>query len=306
MCFAKSNRQFSQNESSQHAIPLWIALRQSTGRFNGSATFAGAMLLSMQSTANPSPASTAASFAGLLAALAAPGSKSGTGSKSPNLWNDDDLDDDVSVLSYERALSTHARRKPAGASDYGLTSAQDLAAAAGPVRIREVQVDEDAAPAPEKIKNAPRTAAPAEPARRPVPFASYGAQEKPQPSPAERKATAPKSTYERNLKSASITIRLSMEECDQLRERAAEAGLTVSAYLRSCTFEAENLRAMVKDAMAQLKSQSARPDELRPSEAKLAESKTDLPPKIPVRSVPMQWLSNLLPTGRASHRSMRA
>ena len=49
----------------------------------------------------------------------------------------------------------------------------------------------------------------------------------------------------RNLKSASITIRLSKAECAQLRRRAAEAGLTVSAYLRSCTFEAESLRAEV-------------------------------------------------------------
>ena len=59
---------------------------------------------------------------------------------------------------------------------------------------------------------------------------------------------------QRNLKSASITIRLSKEEAEQLHMRAAEAGLTVSAYLRSCTFEAESLRAMVKDTMAQLKA----------------------------------------------------
>jgi predicted DNA binding CopG/RHH family protein len=59
---------------------------------------------------------------------------------------------------------------------------------------------------------------------------------------------------ERNLKSASITIRLSKAESAQLRRRAAEAGLTVSAYLRSCTFEAESLRALVKDTLAQLRS----------------------------------------------------
>jgi hypothetical protein len=49
---------------------------------------------------------------------------------------------------------------------------------------------------------------------------------------------------------------MSKAECAQLHKRAAEAGLTVSAYLRSCTFEAESLRAMVKDALAQLRSEA--------------------------------------------------
>ncbi|MGB6745370.1 MAG: hypothetical protein WBE38_17120 [Terracidiphilus sp.] len=64
-----------------------------------------------------------------------------------------------------------------------------------------------------------------------------------------------------NLKAASITIRMSQAECAQLRKRAAAAGLTVSAYLRSCTFEAEALRAQVKEALAELRA--ATPDETR-------------------------------------------
>jgi predicted DNA binding CopG/RHH family protein len=55
------------------------------------------------------------------------------------------------------------------------------------------------------------------------------------------------------LKKASITIRLSEPECEQLRQRAAEAGLTVSAYLRSCTLEVESLRAQVKQTLAQMR-----------------------------------------------------
>jgi hypothetical protein len=55
-------------------------------------------------------------------------------------------------------------------------------------------------------------------------------------------------------KTASITIRLSETECAQLRLRAAEAGLTVSAYLRSCTLEVESLRAQVKQTLAQLRA----------------------------------------------------
>lgn len=59
---------------------------------------------------------------------------------------------------------------------------------------------------------------------------------------------------DRNLKRASITIRLSKAECDQLHRRATDAGLTVSAYLRSCTFEAEALRTQVKDVLAELRN----------------------------------------------------
>ena len=56
------------------------------------------------------------------------------------------------------------------------------------------------------------------------------------------------------LKRASITIRLSTSECARLRARAAESGMTISAYLRSCTLEVESLRAQVKDTLAQLRS----------------------------------------------------
>jgi predicted DNA binding CopG/RHH family protein len=65
------------------------------------------------------------------------------------------------------------------------------------------------------------------------------------------------SAPEKSLKEASITIRLSREEDAQLRKRAAEAGLTVSAYIRSCTFEAESLRALVKDTLTQFRTGAA-------------------------------------------------
>jgi hypothetical protein len=54
---------------------------------------------------------------------------------------------------------------------------------------------------------------------------------------------------------ASVTLRLSQAECAQLKQRAAEAGLTVSAYIRSCTFEAEALRAQVKQAIQELRGE---------------------------------------------------
>jgi len=67
------------------------------------------------------------------------------------------------------------------------------------------------------------------------------------------------------LKEASITIRLSREEDAQLRGRAAEAGLTVSAYIRSCTFEAEALRALVKDTLTQFRTSAASPQQGLPN-----------------------------------------
>ena len=69
----------------------------------------------------------------------------------------------------------------------------------------------------------------------------------------------------RPLKKASITIRMSAPECAQVRKRAAEAGLTVSAYLRSCALEVETLRGQVKDTLSQLRSTSVAPQE--PQEA---------------------------------------
>jgi hypothetical protein len=55
-------------------------------------------------------------------------------------------------------------------------------------------------------------------------------------------------------KATMVTLRLSQAESAQLRERAAEAGLTVSAYLRSCVFDVESLRAQVREALSQLRA----------------------------------------------------
>jgi|ERR1700734_1016522 len=74
----------------------------------------------------------------------------------------------------------------------------------------------------------------------------------------EAKAATPammqQSETARDVRNASITIRLSKAECAQLRRRAAETRLTVSAYLRSCVLEADALRAQVKEALAELKT----------------------------------------------------
>jgi hypothetical protein len=66
-------------------------------------------------------------------------------------------------------------------------------------------------------------------------------------------------TVKNKRKTASITLRLTQAEQAQLQERAAAAQLSVSAYMRSCIFEAESLRAQVKEALAQIQA-ATQPD----------------------------------------------
>jgi len=171
-----------------------------------------------QASQNPVP-NVAGSFAGMLATLTGPVQKSGSA------WEDGELEDDVATLSYERALRTHARYRPAEGEDQGSD---------GP-------------------EGGTETATPATP---------------PAPSPELERAARARNAMEQRLKRASVTVRLSQAESAQLRTRAGEAGLTVSAYLRSCTFEAETLRAQVKEALAELKAASVRPVEPAPVPAR--------------------------------------
>ena len=64
----------------------------------------------------------------------------------------------------------------------------------------------------------------------------------------------PAPSIQKKRRTASITIRVSEAEQAQLHERAAAAKLSVSVYLRSCIFEAEALRAQVKEALAQMQA----------------------------------------------------
>jgi hypothetical protein len=85
-------------------------------------------------------------------------------------------------------------------------------------------------------------------------------------------------------KTASITIRLTEAEEAQLHERAAAAQLSVSAYLRSCIFEAEALRAQVKQALARMQA---------PPPISTSAAHVDKPPR--------NWHARFL--SRFSHRS---
>lgn len=173
-------------------------------------------------TTEPSP-----TFAGVLAALTQPGQN------RPPTRDPDGLDDDVATFSSERVLRGHSRiRKPdppdpPNLSDHFNDRALTQPAPSERLRIHEVfppELDSAAEMAPEPARDSSKS-------------------------------------HDRKLKSARITMSLSIAEHAQLRARAAEAGLTLSAYLRSCTVEAESLRAEVKDTLAHLRGEAASEDE---------------------------------------------
>ena len=134
-----------------------------------------------------------ATFASVLTALAAPVQ----GDEAD--WVDRELENDVATISYEQALRSQARFRPA-------------------------DPDQDST-------------------MQDVPSRPYSTSGRAVPERKDRKA-------------ASITIRLSEAECAQVRQRATDAGLTMSAYLRSCVLEAEILREQVKEALTQFRSGS--------------------------------------------------
>ena len=175
---------------------------------------------------NPQNSST--SFAGLLSALtkakvqfAEQASKSSDISSSSSLFPTDNLQDDVATLTYDRALHSHAKYR----SDEQVCSS---------ARSRAVTTASNSSSQPgsglEAVARQERSESFCAPDVRPE--------------------------CSKN-KSASITFRMSQAEFTQLQHRASEANLSVSAYLRSCTFEAETLRAQVKQALAELRNQHA-------------------------------------------------
>ena len=183
------------------------------------------MLQSMRQPAPSQPSPSLSTFAGLLATLASPPSPSDTDNAPP--WNSNGLGEDVATLSYERALRTHARYRTVNReldresvrADGSLTAAADpgsdaradapvetgaagafgAAGAVGASGAMGVSGGYDASSATVAVHAAPGLHA----------------------------GTARDS----DLRSASVTIRLSRAECTRLHQRAAEAGLTVSAYL---------------------------------------------------------------------------
>ena len=208
-------------------------------------------------------------FAGLLAALAA--------AKPTELpvWNDDELPQDVATLSYERALSKHARYKSQDAADIGTVKPTEIPT--GRPSVGSLNVP--------------------------------GARSQGDGLLKETAAVVPMS--ERDRKCASVTIRMSHAECEQLRERAAEAGLTISAYLRSCTFEAEALRTQVKQALAELRSANAPKASSTRENGMQTASVQEAPPhpsgqSLLVSGSRLSWLRRIMPDMHPARNLVRA
>lgn len=132
------------------------------------------------------------------------------------------LADDVVTLSYEQALQGHGRYR-------GRTAAVAKEAMKAEMPDTEVET--------------PQLTEGWGGSREPVTGDEGG------PSQEDRETEQAKTR-----KAASLTVRMSGPECAQVHARAAEAGITVSAYVRSCVVEAENLRAQVKQALAEMRA----------------------------------------------------
>jgi predicted DNA binding CopG/RHH family protein len=177
----------------------------------------------MQQPASTQPSPPFSDFAGLLATLTSPppDASEETPLQTP-LWSNSDLGEDVATLSYEQALRARTRYLSANRSD------------ALPMPLDRLYADVDAdVETDADVKAAIEGFAADNATAQQLALASDG-----------------------DLRSASVTIRLSKTECARLRQRAAQAGLTMSAYLRSCALEAETLRAQVKQALAEIKAGS--------------------------------------------------
>ncbi len=212
---------------SRRRVLIWNLSSRQRRKFLKFSAVSYSILHFMPQPTASAPSPNSASFAGLLAALASPAQK------PASAWNDDDLEDDVATLSYERALRTHTRYRSASLTDHPLTEA----------------------PASEVARSDAQAQAEAESFKQVASDFAASSRLAEMTAKTETESNRLRSVqFERNLKDASITIRMSKAECAQLHRRAAEAGLTVSAYLRSCTFEAESLRTMVKETLTQLRT----------------------------------------------------
>jgi hypothetical protein len=72
--------------------------------------------------------------------------------------------------------------------------------------------------------------------------------------PEELRLELPHTNLQLEHRHAVVSIRLNDSEIERLRQRAAESGISVSAYMRSCVLEAEHLRAQVKQALAEMRA----------------------------------------------------
>lgn len=180
--------------------------------------------------------------------------------------------DEVRELTYEEAIKASRHR-----SSSGNAAAQPIAASPVVVPIKEkepVRPEKKPAARRRKQKSAART-------RHRSAHPAVAAEEKPVFRQVLSESILGLSAAVRPsaemARPASLSIRVSMQEQALIRARAAEANLSVSAYLRQCALEVEQLRFQLQQAL------TARPQAF-------------LPPSAPMPSAPGlltrlgQWL----------------
>jgi Mobilization protein NikA len=150
--------------------------------------------------------------------------------KFPPARDLDGLADDIATLSYEHALKTHARYHPF--PDHAVSP--------------ETQPSQPASPGSLPLFTPG-------PGVNDLGHRELASELRPSGPAAQPSHTAVVSADAASRKAASVTVRLTRDEDERLRQRAAEAGLTISAYLRSCAFEVETLRAQVKQTIAEMR-----------------------------------------------------
>jgi hypothetical protein len=186
-------------------------------------------------------------------------------------------DSESMSLSYESALRAHSRYRPTGESlpETWSVSAPTIPTAAlqtkpqtkippptqSPVRVGQTVFARNKA----TTRSLPQAKQPY--AHSPAAFTV----EAPESAPRNRTTRTPTSMTEiaapvdnyadsnalsLEKKQTTMSMRLSLQDADQLRMCAAESGMTVSAYMRSCILEGDHLRSQVKQALAELRARS--------------------------------------------------
>jgi hypothetical protein len=79
------------------------------------------------------------------------------------------------------------------------------------------------------------------------------------------------------LRRSVVSIRLKEEEMALLRQRAAESGISISEYVRSCVVEADQLRVQVKQVVADMRFGNPVGGEAGTSESAMPEPKRERP-----------------------------
>lgn len=182
-------------------------------------------------------------FAGMLAKASMP-------ERSARSWlagDDFAINEEIVPLSYEQALKKHARRSSVSQTSERIDRVASLLA-----ETLAEKREQTAAEARKSAANLPAEYGSVSEIEWPILEVQEYQEAKSTPAPVAASLIRPSET-----KAVSITLRMSREEANQVHKRAADAGLTTSAYIRSCVCEAEVLRAQVKSALQEMRQASA-------------------------------------------------